>query len=617
MSDLDLIDKDIDAYLERHENKELLRFVTVGSVDDGKSTLIGRLLRDTGGVYEDQLEAVAQASGSNSGADGIDLALITDGLKAEREQGITIDVAYRYFTTPARKFIIADTPGHVQYTRNMATGASTADVALILIDARHGVLSQSRRHAYIASLLGIPNLLVCVNKLDLVDYDEATYRSIVEDFNNFAKGLSFQEVRPIPVSALAGDNVVKRGEHTAWYNGPTILEYLETVPINRARNYNDFSFPIQWVQRPHLNFRGYSGTVTGGVVKPGDEVTVLPAGTTTTVKAIHTFDGEIDEAFPPMSVTLTLNDEVDASRGDVIAHLSNPLTVSRHLEAKLVWMHQDALEVGKQYLIKHGTNQIPGAISRIAHRVDIHTLAEEQAERLELNEIGTVNLTLSRSIVSDLYGNNRESGAFIIIDRLTNLTVGAGMITGYGEDEMLDSSVGTRAVTPQERSRRFGQKPATVWLTGLPGSGKTLIAQALERRLFDAGHLPYVLDRERVSAADNHGSAAKLAPVIDAARQGLDIGMVSIVAFTTPFAEDRKRAQQHLDSGDFLQIYVKANDQVRKQRLVDWKRPSESDPDRYEEPTDADLVIDTSDHLNLEPLVDQLTQLLRDKGILR
>ncbi|TVR45047.1 MAG: sulfate adenylyltransferase subunit CysN [Planctomycetota bacterium] len=617
MHDAVLIETDIEEYLDRHERKELLRFVTVGSVDDGKSTLIGRLLRDTGGVYEDQLAAVAKASGKNAGADGIDLALITDGLKAEREQGITIDVAYRYFTTPARKFIIADTPGHVQYTRNMATGASTADVALILIDARHGVLSQSRRHAFIASQLGIPNLLVCINKLDLVDFSETVYQRIVADFHNFAARLNFQEVRPIPISALGGDNVVARSQNTNWYEGPTVLEYLETVPINRARNYSDFCFPIQLVQRPHLNFRGYSGTVTSGVVKPGDAVTVLPAGTTTTVKAIHTFDGEIEEAFPPMAVTLTLNDEVDASRGDVIAHCQNPLTVSRHIEASVVWMHQTPLELGKQYLIKHATSQIPGAFSRLRHRVDIHTLTEEQAERLELNEIGTLSLTLSRPIVSDSYAENREAGAFIIIDRLSNLTVGAGMITGYGDDEVLDADAGTRVVSPAERARRFGQQAATLWLTGLPGSGKTQIAHALERRLFDAGHLPYVIDRERVPRADPHGTGAKLAPVIEAARQGLDLGLVSIVAFTTPMAYDRQRAREHLSSGEFMEIACHADAAVRSQRLRDWKRPTEEEVIDYQAPEDPDLSIDTSRSLDLEPIVDRITALLRQRGVLR
>ncbi|TVR13336.1 MAG: sulfate adenylyltransferase subunit CysN [Planctomycetota bacterium] len=616
MHDAALIDENIEEYLDRHERKELLRFVTVGSVDDGKSTLIGRLLRDTGGVYEDQLAAVAQASGRDAGADGIDLALITDGLKAEREQGITIDVAYRYFTTPARKFIIADTPGHVQYTRNMATGASTADVALILIDARHGVLSQSRRHAFIASLLGIPNLLVCVNKLDLVDFSENVYQRIVEDFHAFSQRLSFQEVRPIPISALTGDNVVSRSEHTGWYSGPTVLEYLESVPINRARNYNDLCFPIQLVQRPNLDFRGYSGTVTSGVVRPGDAVTVLPAGTTTTIKALHTFDGTIDEAFPPMAVTITLNDEVDASRGDVITHRQNPLTVSRHIEAHLVWMHQDAMEIGKQYLIKHATNQIPGTISRLHHRTDIHTLGEEQAERLELNEIGKVSLTLARPIVADRYQDNREAGAFVLIDRMTNLTVGCGMVTGFGDDEMLDSDTGARVVSPQERARRFGQKPATVWLTGLPGCGKTAIGHALERRLFDAGHLPYVLDRERVPRADLHGTGAKLAPVIEAARQGLDLGLVSIVAFTTPGQYDRQRAKEHLDRGDFLEIAVTADEGIRNQRLKEWKRSEEDTDVAYDTPTSPDLTIDTSDGLSLEPIVDRITSLLRERGIL-
>jgi bifunctional enzyme CysN/CysC len=574
------------------------------------------LLRDTGGVYEDQLAAVKKASGANAGSDGIDLALITDGLKAEREQGITIDVAYRYFTTAARKFIIADTPGHEQYTRNMATGASTADVAIILIDARHGVLAQTRRHSCIANLLGIPNLLVCINKLDLVDFDQAVFDKIVRDFTTVTEQLSFKEVQCVPVSALAGDNVVAASERTPWYEGPTVLSYLENVPIGRARNYDDFCFPVQYVNRPNLDFRGYCGSVASGTVKPGQEVQVLPSGKRSTVKAIHTFDGELDEAFPPQAVTLTLSDEIDISRGDVLTTIGTALTVSRHVEADLVWMNEKGLEPGRQYLFKHLSNSVPGTVSRIHYRLDINDYHQLDADGLALNEIGRVTLNLSRPIVADRYADNREAGAFIVIDRISNLTVAAGMITGFADSEVLDGSQGIQAVTPAERGRRFGQQPCMVWLSGLPGTGKTRLGQALERRLFDAGHLPSLLDRERVPKADAHGRGAGLDPILDAAAQVLELGVITIVAFTSPEEADRTKAKAFLDRAGFLHVHLKASQAFCQQVLSDEGHDPSQAEIPFEAPEQADLVID-AEAMDVEHEVDRITALLREQGLLR
>ncbi len=454
----ELIEKDISAYLERHENKELLRFVAVGSVDDGKSTLIGRLLHDTHGIYEDQLSAVRRAS-KQEGSD-IDFSLFTDGLKAEREQGITIDVAYRYFSTDRRKFIIADTPGHVQYTRNMATGASTADLAVILIDARLGVLQQSRRHAFIAALLGIPQLVVCVNKMDLVDFRRSVFNEIRESFLSFSGSLDFEGITFIPVSALTGDNVVKKSPRLGWYVGPTVLEHLETVPLPKVHVSDALRYPVQTVLRPNLGYRAFAGQIAAGTVRAGDTLMVLPSGKQSQVAGIDTYDGELSEAHSPMCVALRLTDEIDVSRGDMLVHADAAPRVTQRFDAMLVWMNERSLDLDKGYLLKHTTQLVRAEIEQVAHTVDLETLEQRPASHLELNDIGRVTVRAHRPLYVDAYGENRATGAFVLIDSLTNNTVAAGMIVGTEPHAAAPSQRGDRPqgqVSAAERKERLGQ----------------------------------------------------------------------------------------------------------------------------------------------------------------
>ncbi len=443
----ELIATDINAYLQQHENKELMRFLTCGSVDDGKSTLIGRLLYDSKMIYEDQLAAIERDSkihGTTGG--GFDPALLTDGLKAEREQGITIDVAYRYFSTAKRKFIIADTPGHEQYTRNMATGASTADLAIILIDARHGVLTQTKRHSFITSLLGIRHVLVAVNKMDLVGFSQDVYDQIRRDYKDFAARLDLPDLHFMPLSALHGDNVVDPSKNMPWYQGNTLMNFLETVYIGSDRNLEDFRFPVQYVNRPHLDFRGFCGTIASGIIRQGDEVMALPSRKISRVKSIVTFDGELPEAFAPLSITLTLEDEIDVSRGDMLVRPGNVPRLEPRFDAMVVWMAEEPMAVGKPYLFKHTTKQVTGAISSLRYQVDVNTLHRRDSETMNLNEIGRCAITLSQPIAFDSYRRNRATGAFIIIDRITNRTVGAGMIldraTRRGTRRSLGGSIG-------------------------------------------------------------------------------------------------------------------------------------------------------------------------------
>jgi sulfate adenylyltransferase large subunit len=470
-------------WLTRIAQTELLRFTTAGSVDDGKSTLIGRLLYDSKGVYEDQLASVRKAT-RNLSTNGLDLSLLTDGLRAEREQGITIDVAYRYFATPKRKFIIADTPGHEQYTRNMATGASTANLAVILIDARYGVLPQSRRHAYIATLLGIPHLMVTVNKMDLVDYREEVFTSIVDDFRKFAEQLKAHDVQFIPISALLGDNVVERSANMLWYTGPTFLEHLETVPIAQDRNLSHMRFPVQYVIRPNLDFRGFAGQVASGVIRRGDAVTVLPSGRTSRVKSIVTYDGDLEEAFAPMSVTVCLEDEIDISRGDMLVHTANPPHMGRRFEATVVWMNQKPLEPHRPYLLKQTTQMVQARVREIRHRVDINTLGHQRANDLQLNEIGVVSVEAQRPVFFDPYRANRATGNFILIDPITNETLGAGMIIGP------DTWRPSGPVTPAERLARIGHRSYLVRLVNADRE----TARGIERHLFDQGYLVHVIE---------------------------------------------------------------------------------------------------------------------------
>jgi sulfate adenylyltransferase large subunit len=479
---------------------ELLRFTTAGSVDDGKSTLIGRLLYDSKGVYEDQLASVRKAT-RNLTTDGLDLSLLTDGLRAEREQGITIDVAYRYFATPKRKFIIADTPGHEQYTRNMATGASTANLAVILIDARYGVLPQSRRHAYIATLLGIPHLAVTVNKMDLVEYREDVFNAIRDDFTAFAQQLKTRDLCFIPISALKGDNVVDRSTRMPWYSGPTLLEHLESVPIAEDRNFTEMRFPVQYVIRPNLDFRGFAGQIASGILRRGDAVTVLPSRRTSRIKSIITWDGDLEEGFPPMSVTVCLEDEIDISRGDMLVDGAHPPDVGRRFEAAVVWMNQKPLEPHRPYLLKHTTQMVHARVREIRHRVDINTLGHQRAANLQLNEIGIVSVEAQRPLFFDAYARNRATGGFIVIDPITNETLGAGMIIGP------DTWRPSGPVTPAERLARIGHRPYLVRLAHTDAEAARLV----ERHLFDQGYLVHVItDAEHLTEAVRTAFAAGL-----------------------------------------------------------------------------------------------------------
>ncbi len=483
----DLISTDILAYLAQHERKEMLRFLTCGNVDDGKSTLIGRLLHDSKMIYEDQLAAI-QNDSIKSGTTGgdIDLALLVDGLQAEREQGITIDVAYRYFSTARRKFIIADTPGHEQYTRNMATGASTCDLAIILIDARYGVQTQTKRHSFIVSLLGIKHIIVAVNKMDLMDYSQAVFEKIRADYQAFVDTLDLHDVHFIPLSALKGDNVVNRSEAMPWHEGPPLMALLDSIEIADDQNFASVRFPVQWVNRPNLDFRGFSGTMAAGVLRKGDAVIALPSRKTSRVKSIVTQDGELDDAFPPEAVTVTLEDEIDVSRGDMLVRPDSLPLVDSRFVADVVWMVEAPLIPGRQYYLKQATKTVTGSVSRILSRTDVNTLERLQARQLRLNEIGRCEVALSAPIAFDPYKVCKGTGSFIIIDRLTNVTVGAGMIVGPAE-----KAVDSRKVSPQERAARFGQKPVTVWLTG---EKRLDAAHRLDRSLFDLGHASAVLD---------------------------------------------------------------------------------------------------------------------------
>ncbi len=508
-----LIRDDIDAFLEKQEHKELLRFVTIGSVDDGKSTLIGRLLHDSVGIYEDILADVS------AGGDGIiDLARITDGLQAEREQGITIDVAYRYFSTPARKFILADTPGHVQYTRNMATGSSTADVAIILIDARYGVLEQSRRHAYITALLGIQNLAVCINKMDLVEFDEAVFRRITDDFAHVIRKLGFEAVRLFPISALEGDNVVRGSLRTPWYQGGPLLHYLETVPIGDRQRHFAFRMPVQTAIRPHLDYRGFAGQIASGSIRKGDPIVVMPSGKETRVAGIDLYDRELAEAGPPLSVTLRLEDEIDVSRGDVLVDPNARPQVARQIAATVIWMSDRPLDRGRSYLLKHTTQVTRAFVDELVSSIDLSTLEEGPTETLGLNDIGRLHLRTTRPLVFDPYVQNRTTGAFILIDSVTNDTVAAGMILGAESGATAEV---TSEISAAERASRLGHHGAVIRLVAARQGRADVFAYALERRLFDLGHLP-VVTRDQPEAFAQAGLLA-ICPTVHADPRALHV----------------------------------------------------------------------------------------------
>ena len=500
----DLIAEDIQAYLKQHENKELLRLLTCGSVDDGKSTLIGRLLHDTKMIYEDHMASLKTDSAKvGTTGEKLDLALLVDGLQAEREQGITIDVAYRYFSTDKRKFIIADTPGHEQYTRNMATGASTAQLAILMIDARYGVLTQTRRHSYIASLLGIRHIVVAINKMDLVDFSEERFNEIKDDYLAFAAKLGLKDIRFVPISALEGDNVVNRSENTPWFDGQPLMEILETVEVSRDKNLEHFRFPVQYVNRPNLNFRGFCGTIASGVIHPGDKVMALPSRRTSTVKDIVTFEGNMDEAYIDQAVTLTLNDEIDISRGDMLVKAEDEPEVGNRFNANIVWMTDAPLETGRLYDIKLGPTFTSGTVKTIHHQTDVNTLEQNaNPTALQLNEIGLCELTLSQPIAFDAYPRNHATGSFIVIDRLTNVTVGAGMIAGTASDvESLEP------VSVEERARRLAQKPAIIACNGKQAPA---LALAVERALFDQGKTTVVLSEDNAGTVEDRRRTAQL-----------------------------------------------------------------------------------------------------------
>ncbi|ALM53736.1 sulfate adenylyltransferase subunit CysN [Halomonas huangheensis] len=579
-----LISEDIEQYLNEHENKDLLRFITCGSVDDGKSTLIGRLLHDSKMIYEDQLAAITQAS-KTSGTTGeeVDLALLVDGLQSEREQGITIDVAYRFFSTDKRKFIIADTPGHEQYTRNMATGASTASLAIILIDARHGVQTQTRRHSFIADLLGIQHLVVAVNKMDLVEHSQQRFDEIVEEYKEISDRLNAPDIQFVPMSALKGDNVVNRSESMSWYDGPTLLEVLETVEITHDQNLRDLRLPVQYVNRPNLDFRGYCGTLAAGVLTPGQTVRALPSGKTSTVERIVTFDGDLEVAYPGQAITVTLADEIDVSRGDWFVAENDEVPIASTYEADIVWMHETAMETGKLYDLKLATRDMAGKITAINYQVDVNNLEQRHADHLDLNAIARCQVELTAPVPVDDYRSSPGTGSFIIIDRLTNITVGAGMIHQpldselpyeYREHSSKANVVWNRtSVTQDMRERINGHQGKCVWFTGYSGSGKSTLANALEAELNRRGYHTMLLDGDNIrhglckdlgmSEADR---AENIRRVGEVARLFAEAGVIVITAFISPFRSDRETARELFSDGTFVEAYVDTPLDICEQR---------------------------------------------------
>ncbi|MGB7406564.1 MAG: sulfate adenylyltransferase subunit CysN [Pacificimonas sp.] len=603
------IEDDILGYLETHENKGLLRFLTCGSVDDGKSTLIGRLLYDTKMIYEDQLAAVEQDSKRvGTTGDAPDLALLVDGLAAEREQGITIDVAYRFFSTEKRKFIVADTPGHEQYTRNMATGASTADVAVILIDARYGIQTQTRRHAYIASLLGIRHVAVAVNKMDLTDWSEDRLDEIEIGFRKFASVLGFEDITVIPMSALTGENVSDRHEDLGWYTGPTLLEYLETVDVSEKDDDAPFRLPVQWVNRPNLDFRGFSGTVASGRIAPGDEIITIPSGRRSRVKSIVTHDGDLPEAVRHQAITLTLDDEIDSSRGDIICDKDHPAEQSDQFQAKLLWMAEDAMLPGRQYRMKANNRTVGASITDLKHKVDVNDFSHEAGKTLELNEVGEVNLALAQPIAFDPYAKNRRTGSFILIDRQTNETVGAGMLD-YSLRRAANVVWQELDVGRNERAAQKHQRPAVLWFTGLSGSGKSTIANLVEKRLYDMGRHTYILDGDNVRHGLNKDlgftdadRVENIRRVSETAKLFADSGLITLVSFISPFRSERQIARGMMEDGEFVEIHVDTPLEVAEQRdvkgLYAKARAGEIKnftgiDSAYEEPLEPEIAVNT------------------------
>jgi bifunctional enzyme CysN/CysC len=628
----ELLSSDIEAYLDLHEHKSMLRFITCGSVDDGKSTLIGRLLYDSKLVFEDHLAALESESktvGTQGGE--LDFALLVDGLAAEREQGITIDVAYRFFSTERRKFIVADTPGHEQYTRNMVTGASTADLAVILIDARRGVLTQTRRHSFLVSLLGIRHVIVAINKLDLVDYSKDVFDAIEADYRSFAYGLEIPDIVCIPISALKGDNITEPSPQTPWYSGPTLIGQLESVEIADELDQGPLRLPVQWVNRPDLDFRGFSGQLVGGSARPGERVRILPSGIESSIKRIVTADGELDEATAGQSVTVILADEVDVSRGDVISAADDPPGLADQFECHLIWMGEAPMLPGRPYLLKLGARTVGATLSQPKYKVNVNTMEHAAARTLAMNEIGVVNLRLDRPIAFDPYAANRDMGGFILIDKLSNGTVAAGLLhfALRRSDNVHWQAVEVNKVA---RAQLKGQRPAAVWFTGLSGAGKSSIANLVEKKLHGWGYHTYLLDGDNVRHGLNGDlgftdadRVENIRRVAEVTRLMVDAGLIVLVSFISPFRAERWLAREILVEGEFIEVYVDAPLDVVESRdrkgLYAKARRGElinftGIDSPYEPPEAPELHLDASGAVPLEDSADRVIEHLRAAGVL-
>jgi bifunctional enzyme CysN/CysC len=628
----ELLASNVEEYLRQHEQKSLLRFITCGSVDDGKSTLIGRMLYDSKLLFEDQLAAIEKDS-KRWGTQGeeMDFALLVDGLAAEREQGITIDVAYRFFATERRKFIVADTPGHEQYTRNMVTGASNADAAVILVDARKGVLTQTRRHSYLVALLGIRHVVLAVNKMDLVDYSEARFEEIVEQYREFADMVGIGEFTPIPLSSLKGENIVAPGLAMSWYHGPTLIGYLETVEVDDSRmRQAPFRLPVQWVNRPDSTFRGFTGMIVSGTIRAGDRVRIQPSGKESTVQRIVTYDGDLEQAVAGQSVTLTLADEIDISRGAVISGADSPAQVADQFEAKVVWMADEPLYPGRTYLMKIGTNSVPCSVTDIKFQVNVNTLEHVAAKKLGLNEIGFCNLSLDRPVPFDPYVENRDTGSFILIDRLNNNTVGAGMLD-FALRRAHNIHLQPTDIDKAARAALKGQKPCVLWFTGLSGSGKSTVANLVEKKLYAMGHHTYLLDGDNVRHGLNRDlgfteadRVENIRRVVEVAKLMVDAGLIVLTAFISPYRAERRAARQQLPEGEFFEIYMDTPLEVaeardpkglyKKARRGELKNFTGIDAP-YEPPETPELTISTAE-VTPEAAAEQLIANLRAHNIL-
>ena len=628
----DLLADDIDAYLLAHEHKSMLRFITCGSVDDGKSTLIGRLLYDSKLVFEDHLAAL-EADSKKVGTQGgdIDFALLVDGLAAEREQGITIDVAYRFFSTERRKFVVADTPGHEQYTRNMVTGASTAELAVILIDARKGVLTQTRRHSYLVSLLGIRHIVLAINKLDLVDYSEEVFRRIEDAYQSFAKEIRLERIMTIPISALRGDNITEPSSNIPWYSGPTLIDHLESIEIADDTRSRPFRMPVQWVNRPDLDFRGFSGCIAGGTVRPGDRIRVLPSGLESTVSRIVTYDADLAEAVAGQSVTLTLADEIDLSRGDVVAAASRPPGVADQFEAHVIWMAEEELLPGRPYLLKIGTRTVAATIERPKYKVNVNTLEHTAARTLGLNEIGVCNIHLDRPIPFDSYRDNRDTGGFILVDRYTNNTVAAGLLNFAlrRADNIHWQAV---EVDKQARAAIKHQRPALIWFTGLSGSGKSTIANLVERELHHLGRHTYLLDGDNIRHGLNKDlgftdvdRVENIRRTAETAKLLLDAGIIVLASFISPFRAERQMTRELLEEGEFVEVFVDCPLDVAETRdrkgLYAKARRGElvhftGIDSPYEPPDSPEIHLDASGAASAEESAQQVISFITAAGII-